>query len=163
MADILARMRIKHTKSVSYAINMAREYLDNSKNPLGAANAILVDHGIQPMLNSKLAYIYALTVIETLVNGQEVDATNVEELSKRRIENITRKMGAGAFIEEVITSINEPSSKKGGKRAIAREIYFKHRSNKKDKEIIDIIAKELEVSKHNAYSYIYLIKKEMKA
>lgn len=162
MADVLTRMRIKRNSSVAYAINMAREYLDNSKNPLGAANSILIDHGVKPHLNSKVAYIYALTVIESLVKGEEIAPASVVERSETRINNITRKMGAGAFKEEVVASIDEPSTKKGGKRAVAREIYFKYRVDKKEKEIIDIIAQELQVSKPNAYSYVYLIKKEMK-
>lgn len=160
--NILNKLRIEPGSSTTRAVTTVREFLDNQRNPLGAANSILVHHGMKPLLNSKKAYIYALSIVEELVNDREIVIKDIMSKANARIERITDIMGPYAFVEEQPASVEEPSTKKGGKRAIARELYYKYKDSKSDKDIITLVEKELKVTKANAYTYIYLVKKEMK-
>jgi hypothetical protein len=159
--SILKKLHLEPGSSTTRAINITREFLDNQRNPLGAANSILVEHGIKPLLNCKKAYIYALSVVEDLVNSREIVIKDIIDKANSRIDRITDIMGPYAFVDD--SPVDElPVTKKGGKRAVARELYYKYKDTKDEKSIIELVQKELGVTKPNAYSYIYLVKKEMK-
>jgi hypothetical protein len=70
-------------------------------------------------------------------------------------------LGPGAFFVSDENQ-NQDINKKGpSKRSIAQEIYLQNK-DKGEKVIIELVQKELNVTKQNAYTYIYLVKKDLK-
>lgn len=160
--EVLSKLKISHNCIPTRAVQSVREYLDAQPNPLKAANAILNKFGIPPINNCKKAYVFAMTSVEQSLNNNIPKIENIIKKANERIEKITDILGPNAFTD--YTNINgdtQTPDKKGGKRNIAMEIYLKNKE-KGDKHVIGLIEKELNVSRQNAYTYVYLVKKDLK-
>jgi len=158
--EILSKLNIKQGTIDTIAIQAVREYLDKQASPLKAANAILAKVGIKPISNRKKAYVFAMTTVEQALHNMTPDIENIIKKSNERIDKITDMLGPSAF---KINEIKEQEQLKKGpsKRNIARDIYLENK-DKGEKFIIELVQKALNVTKQNAYTYIYLVKKDLK-
>lgn len=162
VTEVLTKLKIQPTAGPCRAVQQVREYLDSHPNPLKAANAILNKYGIPPLDNCKRAYVFAMTSVEQSLNNNVPKIESIINKANERIDRITDMLGSGAFTD--YTNVNSETStpdRKGGKRKIARDLYLEHK-DKGDKFVIDLIQKELEITKQNAYTYVYLVKKDLK-
>lgn len=159
--DLLNSLNIKRSGSEGQAIQNVRNYLDNHPNPLRAANIIIGKFNIPPLDNVKKAYIFAMTIVE---QSMKHDYPIIETIMKRandRITYITNIFGPAAFVVEKEDNPNKaPSgSRRGSKRELAKSLYLDNKDTMNDKEIIALIAAEMQVSMSNAYTYLYNVKK----
>lgn len=159
-SEILTHLKIKKGTSDTIAIQAVREYLDRQSSPLKAANAIISKVGIKPIDNRKKAYVFAMTTVEHALHNMTPNIESIINKSNERIERITDMIGPSAFIMRDENENKELSKKGPSKRSIAMEIYLQNK-DKGEKFIIDLVQKELQVTKQNAYTYIYLVKKDL--
>lgn len=160
--EVLSKLKILPNTIPTRAVQQVREYLDSHPNPLKAANAILNKYGVPPLDNCKKAYVFAMTSVEQSLNNNVPKIESIINKANERIERITDILGSGAFTD--YTNVNSETSspdRKGGKRKIAMDLYLEHK-DKGDKFVIELIQKELQVTKQNAYTYVYLVKKDLK-
>lgn len=159
-SDILKKLKIKESTCTIRAVQAVREYLDSQPDPHKAANALIGKFGIQPVDNRKKAYVFAMTSIEqNLISTPKIES--IISKANERISAITDMLGSGAFVDYTNVNGNTTSGdKKGNKRKLATELYNEHK-DKGDKFIISLLQKELDISKQNAYTYVYLIKKDI--
>jgi len=159
-SDILKKLNIKEDTCTLRVVQAVREYLDSQPDPHKAANALIGKFGIEPIDNRKKAYVFAMTSIEqNLTSSPKID--KIIAKANERINNITDMLGSGAFVD--YTNVNGTTTsgdKKGNKRKYATELYNEHK-DKGDKFVISLLQKELDISKQNAYTYVYLIKKDI--
>jgi hypothetical protein len=157
-SDLLKKLQINENTCVNRAVQAVREYLDSQPDPHKAANALIGKFGIQPVDNRKKAYVFAMTSIEqNLISTPKIES--IISKANERISAITDMLGSGAFVD--YTDINGKTAsgdKKGSKRKLATELFNEHR-DKGDKFVIALLEKELGITKQNAYTYVYLIKK----
>lgn len=161
LSEFYKKINVNPNDCTTRNIQNLREYLDSQSNSLKAANAILHKFGIPPVNNCKKAYVFAMTSVEqSLKNNYKIES--IINKANDRIERITDILGSNAFVDytNVNSNTNTPD-KKGGKRNIARDIYLQNKE-KGDKFVIELIQKELNISKQNAYTYVYLVKKDLK-
>lgn len=157
--EILSKLNIKQGTIDTIAIQAVREYLDKQSSPLKAANAIIAKVGISPVSNRKKAYVFAMTTVEQALHNMTPDIESIIKKSNERIQKITDMLGPSAF--KISDEKEQELLKKGpSKRSIARDIYLGNK-DKGEKAIIDLVVKALDVSKQNAYTYIYLVKKDL--
>lgn len=163
--ELLKKIKVSSADCLTKAVIKTREYLDNQPDPLREANKVLNSFGIEKIDNVKKAYVFVMTAVEQSMNNNIPSIETIIQRSNQRIQSITDMVGPGAFVVEkefkegkVVVTKNK---KGGSKSAIALEIYLANK-DKEDKEIIDLIQNELEVSKQNAYTYLYNIKKKAK-
>lgn len=162
VTEVLTKLKIKPNSSPTRAVQTVREYLDSQSNSLKAANAILTKYGISPVNNCKKAYVFVMTSVEQSLNNNNPKIEQIIQKANDRIDRITDMLGTGAFTDYTSTNASTNSSdKKGGKRTIARDLYLENK-DKGDKVVIELIQKELEVTRQNAYTYLYLVKKDLK-
>lgn len=159
-SDILKKLKIKEDTCTTRAVQAVREYLDSQPDPHKAANTLIGKFGIQPVDNRKKAYVFAMTSIEqSLTSTPKIE--KIISKANERINAITDMLGSGAFVD--YTDINGKTTsgdKKGNKRKLATELYNEHK-DKGDKFVISLLEKELDITKQNAYTYVYLIKKSI--
>ena len=84
------------------------------------------------------------------------DPSKAEEIAITKFERILKRM------PYAVKGTAVSKARKGSKRDVARQIYLENRG-KDEKEVIAIVAKEMEVTLQNAYTYIYLVKKDLKS
>lgn len=162
--QILKTFKLGSEDSKVRAVQTVREHLDNQPNPLKFANNILRQVGVPFVGNQKKAYLYVMTVVEQAMFNR----VNIEEIMDRanaRIDHITKIIGPGAFyVEEEFTNEKEATvtkGKLGSKSARVKELYLEFNGKIPEKELIDKIEIELEVTKNNAYTYLYNLKKKL--
>lgn len=145
-------------------VTKVREHLDKQSNPLKYANNLLSKLNIPFVGNQKKAYVYVMTMVEYAMKNQ-VNIEQIIERANQRIHHITDIVGPGAFyveddnIEE--NDIKLHREKLGSKSTRVREIYMQNKDKLDDKSILTIIQKELNISKTNAYTYLYNLKKKL--
>jgi hypothetical protein len=157
--EVLKKFGIDGTTSVNKAIQLVREHLDSQSDPLHAANVILKKFGVTPLTNTRKAYIFAMTSVE---QSMITDTPNIEVIIQKansRVKAITNMLGPYAFNSAEQEPV-EVYAKKGNKRNIAKQIYIDNK-DKGDKYVIELVQKELSISKQNAYTYVYLVKKDL--
>jgi len=157
--EVITKLRVNDKMSPTVVVQTVREYLDNQPNSLKAANAIVNKFGIKPFDNKKKAYVFAMTAVEHSLKNMTPSIEAIIQKSNERIERITDMIGPGAFIDYE-NKPQEDSLKKGSKRDVAREIYLEHKS-KGDKQVIKLVQEALGITKQNAYTYVYLVKKDL--
>lgn len=160
-SNVLFELNIKPNAIPTVAVQAVREFLDSRPDPHKAANALLHKFGISPIDNRKKAYVFAMTSVEQSLNNNTPTIESIIKKANERIEKITDLLGTGAFTD--YTKINGETTspdRKGSKRKLATDIYMQNK-DKSDKYVIELIQKELEVTKQNAYTYLYLIKKDL--
>lgn len=162
--QILKTFKLSSETSTVRAVQIVREHLDNQPNPLKFANNILRQVEVPFIGNQKKAYLYVMTVVEQAMQNR----VNIEEIMTRanqRIEHITNIIGPGAFyVEEEFTNEKEATvtrGKLGSKSARVRELYQELNGKITEAELIGKIQEELEVTKNNAFTYLYNLKKKL--
>ncbi len=159
-SEILSKLKIKPGFTETQAVQVVREYLDSQSSPLKAANAIIAKVGISPIDNRKTAYVFAMTTVLQALHNMNPNIEEIIKKSNERVERITDLIGSSYFKTNDQDS-EDVSLKKGpSKRSIARDIYLEHK-DKGEKAVIDMVQKELGITKQNAYTYIYLVKKDL--
>lgn len=160
-SEVLKKVNVERGGSEVRAIHTVREYLDNQANPLKAANFIITRFNIPPLDNVKKAYVYAMTVVEQSLKTDTPSIEVIMAKANARIDRITDIIGPAAFVVEKEENENKaaPGSRKGSKREVAKSIYLEFKDKISDKEIIEKISAELEVTAQNAYTYLYNVKK----
>ena len=160
---VMSKLQLVPGMSPNRAIQSVREFLDNQPDSLQAANRIMSAFDLKPETNKRKAYVFAMAAIENAVKQESLDPKDIMDRANVSIDRIVRSMGPGALempIEVQVTPNGKPRSKKGSKRAVAKQLYLENR-DKGDKVVIDLIAKALDVTVQNAYTYVYLVKKEL--
>jgi len=159
--DLLSKLDIERGSSVTRAIFRTREFLDGQPDPLKTANQIITKFKIPPVDNVKKAYVFVMTAVEQSMNTQNPSIQSIMDKANSRITHITDIIGPAAFVVEKEVNENKavPGSRKGSKREIAKSIYLENKDTKSDKDIISMIAQELDVTMQNAYTYLYNVKK----
>jgi hypothetical protein len=158
--DIISKLKLSRGMSMTVAIQNTREYLDSHPDSLKAANAITGKFGIQPINNKKKAYVFAMTAVEQSLNNMNPTIEAIIQKSNERITRITDMIGPHAFVDLDQQKSDTSSSPKGSKREVARAIYLEHK-DKGDKRVIELVQEALGVTKQNAYTYVYLVKKDL--
>lgn len=159
--EVLNKLSLERGMSEVRAISQTRDYLDRNVNPLKAANFIIQKFNIPPVDNVKKAYVYAMTVVEHSLKTETPDIQAIMDRANARIDRLTDIIGPAAFVVHKEENPNKaaPGARKGSKREIAKSIYLENKKTKSDKEIIELISAELEVTSQNAYTYLYNVKK----
>lgn len=159
--EILTKLDIQRNMSEVRAIQQARNYLDSHANPLRAANHIVQKFNIPPIDNVKKAYVFAMTAVEQSLKSENPNIQAIMDRANARIDRLTDILGAGAFVVHKEDNPNKaaPGARKGSKREVAKSVYLENKETKSDKEIIELISQELEVTAQNAYTYLYNVKK----
>lgn len=161
---LYSKLEVTPQTSPGKLVEKIREFLDDQGDPLKVSNSINSKFGIPFEPNVKKAYLYTMVALE---QDLFFSPTNIEKIMARAnscMQNITDLIGPGAFyVEESKPKDPIDSSGKvrhGSRRKIALEIYEQNQ-DKSEKEIIKMIAEQLDVTKQNAYTYVYLIKKDL--
>jgi len=159
--ELLNKLDIDRKSSVNRAIYRTREYLDGQPDPLKTANSLMGKFKIPPVDNVKKAYVFVMTAVEQSMNNDIPSIQAIMDKANSRINRITDIIGPAAFVVEKEENSNKsaPGSRKGSKRDVAKTLYIENKASKSDKEIIAMIAEELEVTLQNAYTYLYNVKK----
>lgn len=164
--QLLGTFKVNSSTGMIRTVQIVREHLDKQPNPLKYANNILKQLQIPFVGNQKKAYVYVMTAVEQAMHNR----VNIEEIISRanqRIDHITNIMGAGAFLvehefdnekEAIVTK-----GKLGSKSARVKEIYLEFNGKITEKDLLDKIEQELEITKNNAYTYLYNLKKKLKS
>lgn len=163
--QILKTFKLEPNINLGRAVERVREHLDRQPNPLRYANTFLKNLSIPAIDNQKKAYVYVMTAVESAMNNQ-INIEQIIERANSRINHITDMMGPGAFYVpedniEVKPGKSGKSVRHGSKSESVREIYFENKDKLSDKEILDLIQEELDISKNNAYTYLYNLKKKL--
>lgn len=159
-AKLISRLNISKEASPTLTVQKIREFLDGQPNPLKTANEIIKTAGLQPIDNRKKAYVFAMTTLENTLRNSKPNITEIMTRANERVERITDMLGPSAFVMRD-SNQEDLKSKSPSKRSLAKEIYLEN-IDKGEKVVIELVQKELSVTKQNAYTYIYLIKKELK-
>lgn len=157
--EVITKLKVDEKMSPTVVVQTVREYLDGQPNSLKAANAIINKFGIKPIDNKKKAYVFAMTAVEHSLKNMNPSIEAIIQRSNERIERITDMIGPGAFTDYE-SKPQDDTNKKGSKREIAREIYLEHK-DKGDKQVIALVQEALGITKQNAYTYVYLVKKDL--
>lgn len=156
--QVLKKLSLSRGMSVNRAIVSTSEFIDAQPNPEKFANAII--HTLQLPINyvseMNQAKTLALAAVEKLILTDGFDPDATAEYAVNKLNVIMKKMPY-AFSSTAVVS----KKRRGAKRDVARQIYTENKGMD-EKEIIKLVAKELDISIQNAYTYIYLIKKSIK-
>lgn len=154
---ILTKMDLVKGMGINRAIVQASEFIDNQADPERFANGIIQSLKVPLQYNADMgqAKILALAVVEQLVTKDVFDPELAAEYAVGKLDKISKKFPF--LFKKPITVVQ----KKGSKRDIASKIYTDNR-NLDTKSIVALIAKELDVTTQNAYTYLYNVKKMLK-
>jgi hypothetical protein len=143
--------------SISRAVFQTSDYIDNQIDPIKFANSLIQDLKVplQYITDNEQVKILALAVVEQLLIMDKFDPDQAAELAVAKLGKISKRLPF-LFNKPVV----EVVKKKGIKRDIATQIYLKNK-DLDTKSIVSLIAKELDVTTQNAYTYLYLIKKSL--
>lgn len=163
----LNKLGLQPGMSVSRAISLIGTKIDDSSDPLRAANKIITSFGAQPVSNTIMANILAKALIEQAVlSGSSYDVEKSIAVASEKYLKIERTMpyvfaGSGEGSTPVL---NKPVRAGGGKKSSGKtndkktqalEIY--NRESGKGltgTAIAKIIAEELEITVANAQYYV---------
>lgn len=160
MNKVLAKLDVKPGMSVSRAIQNTRSYIDNQSDPQKAANGLLLKLGVEvPFINDlNKARIFAMTTVEQAVKTNSINPEQVIAKAEQSFDTLTKQSMFAKPEAPVIEG--KPKGKKGAKRAIAAQIYMENK-DKPNKDIVFLVAEALGVTMANAYTYVYIVKKEL--
>lgn len=159
--DLLDKLGIKESMSMSSMVQTVRGYIDSTSNPIRTCNAILLKLGltIQFKTEARKSRVYALTALEqALKQGADFNPETVAVIAEQRLVKIENLIGRD--VEAVIIKQEEQIDKPKSKSEIAREI-FAQMITKESSEIVSAIGKALNLEKQQAYSYYYSAKKAL--
>lgn len=154
---LMSKLNLSKGMSVNRAIVQSSEYIDSQSDPLKASNTIMKNLGMPQFefVEPTQAKVMALASIEQLLVMDEFDPEKANEIATSKFERLRNKMPYA--VKGTVVS----KSRKGAKRDVAKQIYLENKG-KSDKDIIAIVAKEMNITLQNAYTYIYLVKKDLK-
>lgn len=154
---IMLKFDLKKGMSINRAIVFCSSYLDSQPDPTKASNAVVQTLEIPaPFFKEpSQAKIMALAAIEQLLLMDVFDPVEAGEIANAKFQSIQKKMPYAVKGEAI------SKSRRGAKRDVALQIYLENKGVD-EKIIIAQVAKELDISPQNAYTYIYLVKKSLK-
>lgn len=153
---ILNKLDLVKGMSINRAIVRSSEFIDNQNDPEKFANGLIQNLNVPiPYAEFGQAKILALAVIEQLLTMKEFDPDQAAEIAVDKLDKISKKFPF-LFKKPVVVV-----KKKGSKREIASRIYTQNK-DLDSKAIVALIAKELDVTMQNAYTYLYNVKKALK-
>jgi len=157
---VLAKLDVKPGMSVSRAIQNTRSYIDSQSDPQKAANGLLLKLGVEvPFINDlNKARIFAMTTVEQAVKTNNINPEQVIAKAEQSFDSLSKQSMFAKPEAPVI--VGKPKGKKGAKRAIAAQIYMENK-DKPNKDIVFLVAEALGVTMANAYTYVYIVKKEL--
>ena len=158
--NILAKLDVKRGMSVVRAIQNTRSYIDSQSDPQKAANSLLLKLGVEvPFINDlDKARIFAMTTVEQAVKNNSINPEQVVASAEQKFDSLSKQ---SMFAKPASVTIGDkPKGKKGAKRAIAAQIYMENK-DKPNKDIVFLVAEALGVTMANAYTYVYIVKKEL--
>lgn len=153
----LNKLGLKPGMSVTRAITSIGMSIDDSSDPLKAANKIIISLGAKPVSNAAVANVLAKALVEqAVVNGAAYDADKAIVIATEKYNKIMRTM---PYVFATDESGNPTSGKKGkatnDKKTAALEIYNRESGKKlTNTAIAEIIAKELDITLANAQYYV---------
>ena len=154
---IMKRFDLKKGMSINRAIVYSSDYIDKQSDPHKFCNAVLqtLEVPVPYIAEPSQAKVMALASIEQLLVMETFDPSKAAEIATMKFERILKKMPY-AVKGTVLTK-----TRRGAKRDVARQIYLENK-DQDEKAIIALVAKELDITPQNAYTYIYLVKKSLK-
>ena len=99
-----------------------------------------------------------MTTVEQAVTQNTINPEQVIAKAEKSFDKLTKDNMFGKV--EAPTIGDKPKGKKGAKRAIAAQIYMENK-DKPNKDIVFLVAEALGVTMANAYTYVYIVKKEL--
>lgn len=157
---VLAKLDVKRGMSVTRAIQNTRAYIDSQSDPQKVANGLLMKLGVEvPFIdNLDTARIFVMSTVEQAVTQNLVNPEQVIAKAEKSVEKLSQ---SGLLSKPASVTVNgKPKGKKGAKRAIAAQIYMENK-DKPNKDIVFLVAEALGVTMANAYTYVYIVKKEL--
>ena len=158
--NILAKLDVKRGMSLTRAIQNTRAYIDKQSDPQKVANGLLMKLGVEvPFIeNIDKARIFVMTTVEQAVTQNNINPEQVVAKAEKSVEKLSQ---SGLLTKPASVTIGDkPKGKKGAKRAIAAQIYMENK-DKPNKDIVFLVAEALGVTMANAYTYVYIVKKEL--
>ena len=157
---LLSKLDLVKGMSVNYAVVKVRDYIDSQPDPVRASNQILSSLGLPATFTNEVrkSSIYALAAIEQAITQEDFDVEATMSISDAKFARIYKMMPFLFKDEHADGESKSKPSRKGAKTQLALEIY-KSNIDKSDKEIMDLFQEILEITKPNAYTYLYNLKK----
>ena len=157
---LLKKINVTEGMSPVIAIQRTRDYLDNQPDRLKAANQIMASFGLPNENNQRKAYVFVMSAVEKLVNGESVSPDSIVERANRSVVTLKSLVGENVFNVGEQPEGHAPVSRKGSKREVAKQLYLEFKEQG-ETFVIAKVMEALEVSKQNAYTYVYLVKKDL--
>lgn len=158
-SSVFKKINVTQGMPPCVAIQRTREYLDNQPDRLKAANQIMTSFGLPKEANQRKAYVFVMSAVEKLVKGEEVSPSSITERANRSVVNIKNLVGENAFKMDD-TSNESSTGRKGSKREVAKQLYLEFK-DQGEAFVITKVMDALGVTKQNAYTYVYLVKKDL--
>jgi hypothetical protein len=170
--QVLKNLDLVQGGSIGRAMQLVGDEMEKSADPLSYANSIITKLGGNEQFDQPTARLMAKALVEQAMVQDVYNAVKALEIANEKVERVKAEMPylfvqpveGVKVIEKVIdmVKIKQPrgkGNKKGSKRVVAAEIYDRLIGNGLE-AVYDEIQKALNVSKTNAYTYVYLIKKD---
>ena len=162
VSDLLKRLHIDATMSMTQIVMAARDYLSKQPNPIRACNAILFKLGIDKQFKDepRKARVYTFTAIEEAIKqGDGFDPLTVPAIAEKRNMKISRIMGPDfESVEDGSNMINNVKIK--SKKEIVTEIFIAN-SDKTTAELVKLIVDKIQIERSSAYSILYAVRKSL--
>jgi hypothetical protein len=159
-AALLKKINVTEGMSPVIAIQRTRDYLDNQPDRLKAANQIMASFGLPNENNQRKAYVFVMSAVEKLVNGESISPDSIVERANRSVVTLKSLVGENVFNVGEQPKGHAPVSRKGSKREVAKQLYLEFKEQG-EAFVIAKVMEALEVTKQNAYTYVYLVKKDL--
>lgn len=157
---VLSRLGLEPGMSVTRAITLVGNSINDSTDQLSAANKIIVSLGSKPVGNFIKADIIAKALIEQAVlRGDRFKPEEASAVATSKLEKIEQTLPYVFVDPEGSTPVTgEPSSNRSStnsndKKAKAFDIFTREAGKTKG-EIAAIIASEIDITYANAYYYV---------
>lgn len=180
--QICDKIKFDYNKSQSAMLlsNSLEKWLDEQRDPLLITNSMNKNFGVD--LHKKFSGYtgeYNKDYIEVEIQESErisnifahkalreymtIENASIEAIMKKATgttESLIKTFSIGRYV--VTQEVNTDKKKAdGSKSKMASEIYLEYRDKKTDKEIVSLLEKQLEVTRQNAYTYLYNIKRKL--
>jgi len=96
-AAVLKKINVSQGMSPVIAIQRTRDYLDNQPDRLKAANQIMSSFGLPNENNQRKAYVFVMSAVEKLVNGEDVSPDAIVERANRSVVTLKTLIARRGF------------------------------------------------------------------
>ena len=162
VSDLLKRLHIDASMSMTQIVMAARDYLSKQPNPIRACNAILFKLGVDKQFKDepRKARVYTFTAIEEAIKqGDRFDPLTIPTIAENRNIKISNIMGPDfESVEDNSNTINNVKIK--SKKELVTEIYMAN-NEKPTAELVKLIVDRIQIQKASAYSILYAVRKSL--